>query len=117
MLDVKVIRVTANTDLEHLLEEAENDVLILEKDGVRYRLTKEREVAASDKTMVDYEALLAAAGSWENGEDMWVDYDPTRTRDALRDSVGALRGVDRQELIAEIHRAREQGSPGRPDSE
>lgn len=65
LTEAKVVAVTPDTNLEHLLEQAENNVLILERNGVRYRLTKEESaVEASGKTRADYEAFLAAAGSW-----------------------------------------------------
>ncbi len=46
--------------------------------------------------------------------DMWAGYDPERVLEALRGSAGALAGVDRDQLLADIHAAREQDSRGRP---
>jgi hypothetical protein len=42
--------------------------------------------------------------------DVWAAYDPQRTRAALRASAGALAGVDRDELLADIHAQRAQKS-------
>lgn len=47
--------------------------------------------------------------------DIWVSYDPGKVRDALRQSAGALKGVDRAKLLRDIHAAREQESRGRHD--
>jgi hypothetical protein len=62
--------------------------ILLKKDGELYRLAKE--------------------------EDIWAAYDPQRARRALRNSAGALRGIDREELLDDIHLARQQDSLGRP---
>ena len=65
--DPKIIEITSDTELLRLLEEAEENALILEKEGARYRLVKEpEEPADSEKTTSDYEAFLSAAGSWED---------------------------------------------------
>ena len=45
---------------------------------------------------------------------LWTSYDPEAVRHALRKSAGALAGVDREELLCDILRAREQASHGRP---
>ena len=46
--------------------------------------------------------------------EIFAGYDPKRTREALRKSAGALVGVDRHALLADIHAARKQASQGRP---
>src|SRR5262245_6868015 len=46
--------------------------------------------------------------------DIWADYDPKRVRQGLKDSAGALAGVDRDELLRDIYAQREQDSRGRP---
>jgi hypothetical protein len=47
-------------------------------------------------------------------QDIWAGYDPGRVRDALKRSAGALSGVDREKLVADIHAQRGQDSRGRP---
>ena len=47
-------------------------------------------------------------------QDIWANYDPNRVRQALQRSAGALAGVDRHKLLADIQAAREQESKGRP---
>lgn len=47
--------------------------------------------------------------------DVWAGYDPKKVREALRESAGALRGVDRDRLLKDIYAAREQESRGRHD--
>ena len=49
-----------------------------------------------------------------NAGDVWRDYDPDRVREALRESAGAFRGVDREALLEDIHGQRAQFSTGRP---
>lgn len=46
---------------------------------------------------------------------IWTDYDPETVRRGLRESAGALAGVDREALLRDIHRDREQvSSPSFP---
>ena len=46
--------------------------------------------------------------------DFWAEYDVERAREALEASRGALRGVDRAQLLVDIHAQRGQDSRGRP---
>ena len=87
-IETKRIRIDPDSELARLLDEAGDTPVVLEKDGELYRLVKEAEIGAG--------------------------YDPQRTRAALRKSAGALRGVDREELLNDIHQARHQDSTGRP---
>jgi hypothetical protein len=41
-------------------------------------------------------------------------HDPDRTREALRQSAGALKGVDIEQLLRDLREQREQDSQGRP---
>jgi hypothetical protein len=82
------IHIKPDSELARLLDEMGDTPILLEKDGELYRLAKE--------------------------EDIWAGYDPQRARNALRNSAGALRGIDRGELLDDIHLARQQDSLGRP---
>ena len=44
---------------------------------------------------------------------IWTHYDPQRVKAALRDSKGALQGVNREELLSELAEQRRQESTGR----
>ena len=46
---------------------------------------------------------------------IWAGYDAGKVKEALRQSAGALKGVDREHLLRDIHAAREQESRGRHD--
>lgn len=46
--------------------------------------------------------------------EIFANYSPKRAREALRNIAGALVGVDRHALLADIHAARKQASHGRP---
>jgi hypothetical protein len=46
--------------------------------------------------------------------EVWADYDPARVLAGLCASAGALAGVDRDALLADLHAEREQASEGRP---
>ncbi len=41
-------------------------------------------------------------------EDFWANYDPERVRAGLKESAGALAGVDTKHLLADIRASREQ---------
>lgn len=73
--------------------ERERTAIVVERAGQRYR--------------VELEGAKQAL-------DVWAGYDVGRVRDALRASAGALVGVYREELLADIHAQRGQESPGRP---
>ncbi len=85
----KRIKVEPGSDLARLLEEANETPLLLEKDGVFYHVT---------------------ASGLE--EDIWADYDPERVRAGLKQSAGALAGVDTEHLLADIRASREQRRGG-----
>jgi hypothetical protein len=65
-----------------------NRPVVVERDGETFRLEKQAP------------------------EDIWRDYDPDKVRRALKASAGALRGVDLEGFLHDIHEQREQG-PGR----
>jgi hypothetical protein len=81
-------RIEPDSELARLLDAVGDTPILLERDGELYRLVKEAEIGAG--------------------------YDPQRTRVALRNSAGALRGVDREALLNDIQQARQQDSAGRP---
>src|SRR5207237_562458 len=83
-LQPKRIKVEPGSELARLLEEANETPLLLEKNGVFYHLTLSEQ------------------------EDIWADYDPQRVKAGLRESAGALSGVDTTQLLEDIHASREQ---------
>ncbi len=78
------VYVAPDSEIADLLDKVGNTSILLEKNGELYRLTKE--------------------------DDIWADYDPKLTRLALQKTAGALEGVDREELLNDIHLARQQAS-------
>ena len=90
--ELKIIHVRPESEVAHLLEEAESVPVILEKDGEFYRLNREE----------------------RKPEDIWAGYDPQQAREALKRSIGALAHVNREELLRDLREQREQDSHGRP---
>ncbi len=88
----KRIKVGAGSELARLLDQATVAPLILDKDGELYRVNRME----------------------KEREDIWAGYDPVKVREALKKSAGALAGVDRKQLLADIHAQRAQDSKGRP---
>ena len=80
------IRVTPDSELARFLDELEETPVLLEKNGKLYRITE------------------------EPGEDIWAGYDPEKARAALEKVAGSWADIDKDKLIAEIYRARDEGS-------
>ncbi len=67
------------------------EAVVVERAGVRYRLEYEVSPSASE---------------------LWTTYNPEQVRRALRESAGALAGVDRDALLDDIRAARSQAGRG-----
>ncbi|MGH2533591.1 MAG: hypothetical protein ACRDJW_14935 [Thermomicrobiales bacterium] len=87
--EMKTIIVEPDSELAAVVEQAAEAPILLEKNGQRFRLTRE-------------------------SEDRIANHDPERTREALRRSFGTLRGVDVEDLKRDLREQREQDSIGRP---
>jgi len=87
----------AEDELTRVLNEARADKrpVILETPDARYQVIRETETV----NLTD---------------DPWANYDPEKVRAALRASAGILKGVDRDELLADLRAERGQDSIGRP---
>ncbi|HEU0022292.1 MAG TPA: hypothetical protein VFR55_11560 [Dehalococcoidia bacterium] len=68
------------------------------------------------KVLVEKEGLLFRIEPEKDPktQDIWANYDPRKVRQGLKNSAGALAGVDRDALIRDIHLQRQQDSHGRP---
>ncbi len=87
----KRIRVSPNSDIARLLDEAREHPIILESNGETFRLSHEKTEQASA-------------------------FDPEKVKQAIAQTAGSWADLDTDKLIAELYRAREQGSRplGRP---
>ncbi len=83
-IEPKRVTVRPESDLAHLLEEAGDSPVLLEKDGEVFRL--------------------------ERSGDPWARYDPEEVRRALRANAGSLSDSEAEELKAYISSARREGS-------
>ena len=83
------ITIDPESELGRALAAVDDAPIVLERCGARFRVTRE-------------------------ADDPWVDYDPQRVRRALRESAGALAGVDVAVLQRELREQRSQDSRGRP---
>ncbi len=86
----KTVRVTEQTDLPELLDDAAKEPVILERGGERFRLSR--------------------------ADDLFADYDPERVRDGLRRFAGTISPEEGERLKALVYRGREEGTrpPDRP---
>ena len=85
----KTVIVRPGGEVGKLLKQADVEPVVVEQDGVRYRVTREP-------------------------DDLFADYDPKAARAALNRVFGLLKGVDTEALKAELRAQREQDSLGRP---
>lgn len=87
----RVIHVPNDSELAHLLDEADNGGLRLEKGGILYRLVREGTKEAHP-------------------------YDPAAVREVVARLAGALSEDEADRLIENLYRARQEGSrpPDRP---
>lgn len=83
------ITIDPESDLGRALAAADDAPIVLERGGARFRVTREADA-------------------------LWANYDPQRVRRALRQSAGALAGVDVVALKRELREQRSQDSLGRP---
>lgn len=60
----EAIKITPDIRVADLLEKARKAPLVLEQNGVRYRLTREDEALEADDDPEKVEAMLEAIGSW-----------------------------------------------------
>lgn len=80
----KTVRVTAETALPELLDDAAREPIILERDGERFRLSRDEDIAYEPDPEGVRAMLAATAGSWAD--------------------------LDVDAMIREIYEAREAGS-------
>jgi hypothetical protein len=78
------IRIDPGSEPAHLLDEVGETSILLERDGELYRLTKE--------------------------EDGWVGYDAEKVKAAICNTTGSWADIDADTFIADLYRAREEGS-------
>ena len=85
----KTIRVTAETALPELLDDAAEAPVILERDGERFRLSRDEDIAYDPDPQLVRRTLAATAGSW-------ADLDVDRVIEELYDARRAgSRPLDR----------------------
>lgn len=82
--ELQRIRVESNSELAHLLDAIGETPVVLEMGDRRYRLIKE--------------------------EDSMAEYDPSAVTAAIRKTAGSWSDIDADKYIAELYRAREEGS-------
>jgi hypothetical protein len=101
MTETKTFHVEPGSELDRLLDAAGEHQIELEKGGVRYSVTRVGTARAGNRLKLADE------------RDIWAGYDPQQVREGLRKSKGALVGVDRDQLFADLAEEREQDSRGR----
>jgi hypothetical protein len=80
----ETIHIADDSELARLLEHVDSTALRLETNGVVYRVVRE--------------------------DNAWAGYDPAKVRAAVRATAGSWADLDTDALIADLYRAREEGS-------
>jgi hypothetical protein len=88
--EAKVVNVEPDSELAHLLDDADGRPIVLIKGRERFRVTRE------------------ATG--ETASDPWANYDPEKLMEGVRAAAGAWADVDTEALKKNIYRWREEGS-------
>ena len=98
----KRVHISSDGDIATILDgvQADKAPRVVERDGVDIAVVLSPE---------DYESL---SGMTE--PNIWASYDAELAVAALRQTKGALSGVDREQLLKDIHEQRGQNSIGRP---
>jgi hypothetical protein len=80
----KTIKVTPESNLDDVLEAAASEPVVLDKDGMRFRLTRE--------------------------DDIWTGYDPERLRATVREMAGSISVEEAERIKRLIYQGREGGT-------
>jgi hypothetical protein len=86
---LKTISIDPQSEVAHVLQQAADEPVLLELNGIRYRISSEE-------------------------SDLFANYDPERTLAAFERASGIFKGVDVPRLLKELRAQREQDSIGRP---
>lgn len=83
----KLVKVTPESTADELLDDADREPVVVERNGVRYLVSR----AKDDK-------------------DLWADVDADRSFQILDEVVGTWSAYDTEKIIANLYEAREQGT-------
>jgi hypothetical protein len=84
----KKIKITKDSELGKLIDEARYHPVLVEKDGAVYSISPH----SSDP------------------DDLWAGYDPANVKKAIAATAGSWKDLDTDKLIADIYHARKEGS-------
>ncbi|MGH2533814.1 MAG: hypothetical protein ACRDJW_16095 [Thermomicrobiales bacterium] len=83
----KTVKVTSESNIVRLLDDAKNEPVLLEREGIVYRLSRTDEI-----------------------EDIWAGYDPERVRAGLKAMAGIISVEEGERLKELVYRGREEGT-------
>lgn len=108
-MSTEVGTIDEESEIAQLIHEAETagGTLRIQLGGVRYAVVREDEPDDDDPR--DFDPVLVS-----DPEKIWENYDPERALRAIHKSASAFRGIDRDQLLADLAAQRGQDSGGRP---
>jgi hypothetical protein len=83
----KLVKLTPDSTANELLDDADHEPVVVERNGVRYVVRREMDA-----------------------DDIWAGYDPELALKALDEIVGIFDDIDTDAWIADIYEARKKGS-------
>jgi hypothetical protein len=86
----ETLKVTDHSEIGPLLSDADEGPVLLEKDGVVYRLNR--------------------VGRTDAKQDLWAAYDQERLLRTLDEVAGSWADLDTDRMIRDVYEARERGS-------
>jgi hypothetical protein len=91
----KTIEVEPDGEVARVLDAAVSEPVVLVKNGVRFRVSVERETDVNP--------------------DPWANYDPERVREGMRKAAGVISPEEAERIIENIYRWRREGSRNRDE--
>ena len=83
----KLVKITPESTADDLLDDADQEPVVVERNGVRYQLSREKD-----------------------DSDIPTDFDPERSFEVIEEVAGTWSSYDTEKIIADLYEAREQGT-------
>ncbi len=108
-MSVEIRTISEGSEIAELIDDVEKVGGTLRLQIGRSRYVVLREDSGDEDDPQDYDPPLVS-----DTAKIWENYDPDRVLRALHESAGAFRGIDRDQLLADLAEQRGQDSSGRP---
>lgn len=83
----KLVKVTPESTADELLDEADVEPIVVERNGMRYQISREIDA-----------------------DDIWAGWDPDKALQIVDETAGTWSEYDTEKIIADLYRARDGGT-------